>query len=80
MWIGLLALALLMLPAPALAGVREEVAALPEATNWWHRTLMSPNIASAARPVTATVRRVHKCLSDTVAVCLCSLRDNSGSH
>ena len=31
MWFGLLALALLMLPAPALAGVREEVAALSPA-------------------------------------------------
>jgi serine-type D-Ala-D-Ala carboxypeptidase/endopeptidase (penicillin-binding protein 4) len=53
MWSCLLALALLLLPAPALADVKEKVAALvpagvvlvvdAEGNELWPRTLMSPS-------------------------------------
>ena len=53
MWSRLLAIALLLLPAPALADVKEKVAVLDpsglvfvvdgRATTWWPRTLMSPS-------------------------------------
>jgi serine-type D-Ala-D-Ala carboxypeptidase/endopeptidase (penicillin-binding protein 4) len=53
MWSRSLALTLLLLPAPALAGVKEKVAALAppglvlvmdaEDNEWWLRTLMSPS-------------------------------------
>ena len=53
MWSRLLALALLLLPAPALADVKEKVAALApsglvlvvdgKGNDWWPRTLMSPS-------------------------------------